>query len=102
MYNLHFVYALECVCIAWGVYVCLFDSGFGFFIFFPRLHPCCVVKRLCKIKVNLLSYSNFKNIYGVAKSLNIYMGYGAVFEIISLDYVRFRKYQRMIQTDVIT
>ena len=71
MYNLHFVYALECVCIAWGVYVCLFDSGFGFFIFFPRLHPCCVVKRLCKIKVNLISYSNFKNIYGVAKSLNM-------------------------------
>ena len=34
MYNLHFVYALECVCIAWGVYVCLFDSGFDFFIFF--------------------------------------------------------------------
>jgi ABC-type uncharacterized transport system permease subunit len=33
MYNLNFLYALECVCIAWGVYVCLFDKGFDFFIF---------------------------------------------------------------------
>ena len=30
------------------------------------------------------------------------LGYGDVFEIISLDYVRFRNSQRMIQTDVIT
>ena len=29
------------------------------------------------------------------------VGYGAVFEIISLDYVHFRNSQRMIQTDVI-
>ena len=36
--------------------------------------------------------------YGAAEPV----GYGAVFEIISLDYVRFRNSQRMIQTDVIT
>ena len=29
-------------------------------------------------------------------------GYGAVFEIISPDYVHFRNFERMIQTDVIT
>ena len=33
--------------------------------------------------------------YGTAEPV----GYGAVFEIISLDYVRFRNSQRMIQTD---
>ena len=36
--------------------------------------------------------------YGAAEPV----GYGAVFEIISLDYVRFRNSQRMIQTDEIT
>ena len=36
--------------------------------------------------------------YGAAEPV----GYGAVFEIISLDYVRFRNSQRMIQTDGIT
>ena len=30
------------------------------------------------------------------------VGYGAVFEIISPDYVHFRNFERMIQTDVIT
>ena len=36
--------------------------------------------------------------YGVAEPV----GYGVVFEIISVDFVRFRNSQRMIQTDVIT
>ena len=36
--------------------------------------------------------------YGAAKPV----GYGAVFEIISVNFVHFRNSQRMIQTDVIT
>ena len=36
--------------------------------------------------------------YGAAEPV----GYGAIFEIISLDYVRFRNSRRMIQTDTIT
>ena len=36
--------------------------------------------------------------YGAAEPV----GYGAVFEIISPDYVHFRNFERMIQTDVIT
>ena len=36
--------------------------------------------------------------YGAAEPV----GYGAIFEIILPDYVRFRNFERMIQTDVIT
>ena len=54
-----------------GGCMCVYSTAVSISSFFPRLHPCCVVKRLCKVKVNLLSYSNFKNIYGVAKSLNM-------------------------------
>ena len=36
--------------------------------------------------------------YGMAEPV----GYGAIFEIISPDYVHFRNFEHMIQTDVIT
>ena len=36
--------------------------------------------------------------YGTAEPV----GYDAVFEIVSPDYVHFRNFERMIQTDVIT
>ena len=68
--------------------VCVFiQQRFQFLHFLLGSTLCCVVKRLCKVKVNLLSYSNFKNIYGVAKSMNMKSIFVHLLAVISIWHI---------------
>ena len=92
---LHIRFNLRAVATALVVFYRTDSSSIEVGRFLPASLPHCGLGRITDMPWTL-SRQNLG--YGVAEPV----GYGAVFEIISPDYVHFRNFERMIQTDVIT
>jgi len=91
----HIRFNLRTVATALVVFYSTDNSSIEVGRFLPASLPCCGLGRITDTPWTM-AWQNLG--YGTAEPV----GYGAVFEIISVDFVRFRNSQRMIQTDVIT